>query len=201
LGNQTASENSRAVLIFAALSKEGLPVAEIKEVYSAAHIADRVQNLAAEIAHAYEGRDLTILSAPEESFVFLADLLRGLHAPVRTAFLRSKHNSLAGVQDISFTTDTDLTRCDVLLIESVLETGVPQEYLIKQLLARGAASVRLCVLLDKPDSRRVELKPDWRAFETGEEFLFGYGLGFHGRFCELPFLATFAEKQRSEVRG
>ena len=174
--------------------EKGLSVAEIKEVYSAAHIADRVQNLAAEIAHAYEGRDLTILSAPEESFVFLADLLRALSVPVRTAFLRSKHNSLAGVQDISFTTDTDLTRRDVLLVEAVLETGVPQEYLMKQLVARGAATVRLCVLLDKPDSRRVELKPDWSAFETGEDFLFGYGLGFQGRFHELPFLATL-EKQ------
>lgn len=169
-------------------------MSEIKEVYSAAHIADRVQNLAAEIAHAYRGRDVTVLSASEESFVFLADLLRGLEIPVRTAFLRSKHNALAGVQDISFETDEDLARRDVLLVEAVLETGVPQEYLIKQLLARGAASVRLCVLLDKPDSRRVELEPDWRAFETGEQFLFGYGLGFQGRFRELPFLATMKSK-------
>src|SRR3982751_3213533 len=117
------------------------------------------------MAHAYRERDLTVLSAPEESFVFLADLLRALQLPVRTAFLRSKHNSVAGVQDISFATDTDLARRDVLLVEAGLETGVPQEYLIKQLLARGAATVRLCVLLDKPDSRRVELEPYWRVFE------------------------------------
>jgi hypoxanthine phosphoribosyltransferase len=123
--------------------------------------------------------------------------LRAIDRPTRTAFVRYDHQSLGGLQDISFSTPVDLSRRNVLLIEGVLDTGVTQEYLIKQLEAHGAAGVRLCVLVDKPDGRRVERQPDWRAFETHVDYVFGYGLGFQDRWRGLPYLATFA--QRGEV--
>jgi hypoxanthine phosphoribosyltransferase len=167
---------------------------EIVEVYGAAQIADRVKELAQEIGQAYEGRDFTVLGVLDDSFIFLADLLRAINVPFRTAFLRYDHQSLGGIQDITFSTQIDLSRRDLLLVEGVLDTGVPQEYLIKQLGAHGASSVRLCVLIDKPDGRRVELVPDWRAFETHESYVFGYGLGFQDRWRELSYLATFANK-------
>ena len=167
---------------------------KIVEVYGEAEIADRVKELAREIGQAYEGRDFTILGILDDSFIFLADLLRAINVPSRTAFLRYDHQSLGGVQDITFTTQIDLTKRDLLLVEGVLDTGVTQEYLIKQLGAHGAATVRLCVLVDKPDRRRVELQPDWRAFETHESYVFGYGLGFQDRWRGLPYLATFASK-------
>lgn len=168
---------------------------QIVEVYSAAQIADRIRELAREISGAYEGRDFTILGVLDDSFVFLADLLRAIDVPSsRTAFLRYDHHSIGGVQDISFSTQVDLSRRDVLLVEGVLDTGVTQDYLMKHLGAQGAQSVRLCVLVDKPDGRRVELEPDWRAFETHENYVFGYGLGFQGRWRGLPYLATFRGK-------
>ena len=167
---------------------------EIVEVYSAVEIADRIKELAAEIGQAYEGRDFTVLGVLDDSFMFLADLLRAINVPSRTAFLRYDHQSLGGLQDITFSTQVDLSRRDLLLVEGVLDTGITQEYLIKQLGAHGASSVRLCVLIDKPDGRRVELQPDWRAFETHESYVFGYGLGFQDRWRGLPYLATFAVK-------
>lgn len=172
---------------------------EIVQVHSAAEIAERVKELAWDISKDYEGRDFTILSSLDDSFVFLGDLLRAIDIPTRTAFLRYDHQSLGGVQDISFSTQVDLSRRDVLLVEGVLDTGVTQEYLIKQLGAHGASSVRLCVLIDKPDRRRVELEPDWRAFETHESYVFGYGLGFNDRWRGLPYLATFARKDEGQA--
>lgn len=169
-------------------------MADIIEVYSAAQIAERVRVVAAEVASAYKGRELTVLGVLDDSFVFLADLLRALQLPLRTAFLRYNHQSLGGIQDISFSTKMDVKGCNMLLVEGVLETGVPQEYLIKQLGAHGAASVRLCVLLNKPDRRRVALEPEWAGFETHEDYVFGYGLSFHERWRELPYLATFASE-------
>ena len=161
----------------------------IVEVYSAAQIAERVTTLAGEISREYEGRELTVLGVVEDGFMFLADLLRQLDVPLRVAFIRYEHRSLGGVQDLNFSTQLDLTRRDVLLVEGVMETGVTQEYLIKQLESRGASSVKLCVLIDKVDARRVDVKPDWRGFEAHESYLFGYGLGFHDRWRNLPYLA------------
>jgi hypoxanthine phosphoribosyltransferase len=168
---------------------------EIVEVYSAALIAERIKELSREISQAYAGRDFTVLGVLDGSFVFLADLLRSINTPARTTFLRYDHQSIGGVQDITFSTQVDLSRRDLLLVEGVLDTGVTQEYIIKHLGAQGASSVRLCVLVDKPDRRRVELQPDWRAFVTHENYVFGYGLGFQDRWRGLPYIATFAPKE------
>jgi hypoxanthine phosphoribosyltransferase len=172
-------------------------MAEIIEVYSAAEISDRVHGLAEEISRSYRERELVILGVLEDSFVFLADLLRAMTVSPRTAFLRYDHQSMGGFQDLSFSTRMDVSGRNVILVEGVLETGVPQEYLMKQLGAHGAASVGLCVLVDKPDRRRVALEPDWRAFETHENYVFGYGLGFNDRWRGLPFLATFDQEIKS----
>src|SRR5436305_15286117 len=127
---------------------------EIVEVYGAAEIAARIKELAGEIGQAYEGRDFTVLGVLDDSFIFLADLLRAINNPTRTAFLRYDHQTFAGVQDISFSTQVDLSRRDVLLVEGVFDTGVRKEYLIKQLGWCGACRVGLCVSADKLVARR-----------------------------------------------
>ncbi len=166
---------------------------QLVEIHSAEEIAGRVRSIAAEISEASRQKELTILGVLEDGFVFLSDLLRAIDAPLRTAFLRYEHRALGGVQDLSFTTPLDLRGRDVVLVEGVLNTGVTQEYLIKQLESRGAARVRLCVLVDKTDERRTTVEPDWRAFESHEPYVVGYGLGFQERWRELPHLAKFAD--------
>lgn len=163
---------------------------QLKQLYDADEIAARVSALAAEIGQSYDGREFTVLGVLDDSFVFLADLLRGFETTVRTAFVRFDHRHFGGMQDLSFTTQTDLRGRDVLLVEGVIGTGVTQEYLMKQLAERGAATVRLCVLLNKPDRRRVSVEPDFYAFETHEDFVVGYGLGMQERYRQLPFLAA-----------
>ncbi len=171
---------------------------QITELYSAAEIAARIETLASDIAEAYAEREVTVLGVLEDGFIFLADLLRALKIPVHTAFLRFDHRSLGGVQDLTFSTQTDLSGRSVLLVEGIMDTGVTQAYVTEQLRAHGASDVRICVLIDKPDGRRVPLEPHWRAFETHDNYVFGYGLGFNERWRELPFLATFA---RTETDG
>ncbi len=159
------------------------------EIHGPAEINARVRALASEITAARLDKELTFLGVLEDSFVLLADLLRSVEVPLRTSFLRYDHRRLGGVQDLSFTTPVDISGRDVVLVEGVLDTGVTQEYIIKQLEARGAGRVRLCVLVDKPDSRRTTVAPDWRAFEMHEDYVVGYGLGFQERWRELPYLA------------
>ena len=173
----------------------------IVEVHGAAEIAERVHALASEISAALGDREVSVLGVSEDGFVFLADLLRALRLlSISTSFVRYEHRSRGGLEDLSFETPVDVSGRDVLLVAGVLDTGVTHEYLSKQLEARGAASVRLCVLLDKPDRRRTGVRPDWRAFEASEEYVFGYGLGLQGRWRELPYLATF-ERPESEPAG
>lgn len=163
---------------------------QIKQIHGAAEIAGRVQALGVEISEAPRLSDLSVLGVLEDGFVFFSDLLRALRTPVRTSFLRYEHRDLGGVQDLSFSTEIEVRGRDIVLVEGVLATGVPQEYIIKHLESQGAARVRLCVLLDKPERRRAAVEPSWRAFETREDYVVGYGLGLHERWRELPFLAA-----------
>ena len=62
-----------------------------------------------------------------------------------------------------------------------------------QIAERGARELKLCVLIDKPSRRRVELTPDWRAFETAADYVVGYGLGLNERWRNLPYLARVGD--------
>lgn len=164
------------------------------EVLSAEAIAERVSSLGAEISASYQGREIALLAILDDSFVFMADLLRAIPRPVSTDFLRFNHSSHGSMQDLSFTTQMEPARKDVLLVCGVLDTGITQEYVIKQLEARGVASIKLCALLDKPANRHVDLTPDWKVFESHDPYVVGYGLGIGGRWRELPYLASFGPK-------
>jgi hypoxanthine phosphoribosyltransferase len=166
---------------------------KIVELHNPAEIAERVKTLAAEISQAFVKRELTVLCALDDCFVFLADLMRHLDLPLRTTYLRASTRSVGGVMDMSYSAELDIKRRDILLVEGVLDTGITQEYLLRHLAAHGATSVQICALVDKPDRRRVQLEPNWKAFvETENDYVFGYGLGFQERWRQLPYLATFA---------
>src|SRR2546430_17629755 len=73
--------------------------------------------------------------------------------------------------------EPDIKGEHVLLVEGLLHSGVTSEFLMNDLRARGAASVKLATLLDRQSARRVQLQPDYFGFLVGEAFLVGYGLG------------------------
>ena len=58
-----------------------------------------------------------------------------------------------------------------------MHSGVTSEFLMNDLRARGAASVKLVTLLDQQSARRVALQPDYFGFLVDEAYLVGYGLG------------------------
>lgn len=160
------------------------------EVLSAEAIADRVASLGAEISASYHDRNIAVLAILDDSFVFLADLLRAIPRPVTTDLLRFNHSSTGSIPDLSFTTEMAAEGKDVLLVCGVLDTGITQEYVIKQLEARDVASIKLCTLVDKPANRHVDLTPDWTLYKSQDPYVVGYGLGMDGRWRELPYLAT-----------
>jgi len=83
---------------------------------------------------------------------------------------------------------------DVLLIETLLVTGVTAEFLVRTIASRGAASVKTAALLDRQTARRVPLQPDYFGFLVDDTHIFGYGLGAPELGRNLPFVETSAEK-------
>jgi hypoxanthine phosphoribosyltransferase len=117
----------------------------------------------------------------DRGFVFAADLIRHIDAPAVCHFVREDVRDIeqGGHQrrEVAFGKGPDVKGRDVLLVDAVLESGVTQEFLLRRLGESQPRSLRLAVLLDKPEQRRVGLEPDYFGFRTASNGLWvGYGL-------------------------
>src|SRR3954469_45490 len=162
--------------------------------FSAAEIATRVDEMAAELAQQLPA-DTLVVSVLKGSFVFAADLIRALSragANWSMDFLTlssygtgtETSGSVRVVRDIV----DDVRGRDVLLVDDILESGLTLSFAKKLLKERGAHRVWVCTLLDKRHKRRAALEADFVGFECGDEFLVGYGLDWAHRFRGLPYI-------------
>jgi hypoxanthine phosphoribosyltransferase len=171
----------------------------IEVIFSPAVIAERVTALAAEIA-ATPLDNLMVIAILKGSFVFAADLIRALHsaglAPeVEFLTLSSYRKGQVSSGQVSIVRDVegDVAGRNILIIDDILESGRTLAYAKDLLAARGAASVRTCVLLDKPVKRAVDVRADFKAFNCPNVFVVGYGMDAGHRFRELPFVGKLVQ--------
>jgi len=149
--------------------------------FSAARIAARVAALGKEVSREYDGRRVDVVITLDRGFVFAADLMRQIDAPVVCHFVhedvRDVEHSGHARREVFFGAGLELKGRDVLLVDAVLESGVTQEFLLRRLGESKPRSIRLAVMLDKPARRRVALEPDYFGFRTASNLMWvGYGL-------------------------
>jgi len=167
----------------------------LRQVIAAEQIQKRVKELGRHISDDYQGQTVQALAVLENAFMFMADLVRALDVPVVCQFIKPKYskqgNQTAEVMEIFFSHEPDIRGQHILLVEGLVHSGVTSEFLMNDLRARGAASVKLVTLLDRQSARRVSLQPDYFGFLVDETFLVGYGLGaVEQTNRNLPYLAA-----------
>src|SRR5215475_5619039 len=169
-------------------------VARIETIFSAAAIAQRIEALAQDIAAA-RLEALLVVAVLKGSFVFAADLMRALYrvglSPQVDFISLSSYRAgtrSSGRIEILRDIETDVKGRNVLLIDDILESGRTLAFAKDLIMARGAARVLSCVLLDKPVARAANITADIRAFECPNVFVVGYGMDLAHRFRELPFV-------------
>ena len=168
-------------------------------IFSAEEIAVRLEELAAEIAK-LRLEPLLVIAVLKGSFVFAADLIRalnraGLEPEVDFITLSSyrKNRVSQGSVDILRDVEMDVEGRNVLLVDDVLESGRTLAFAKDLLSARGAQSIKTCVLINKNTRRAVNVTADYKAFDCGEEFVVGYGMDVAHRFRELPYVGRLVE--------
>jgi hypoxanthine phosphoribosyltransferase len=163
-------------------------------VISAEQIRKRVQEMARQISNDFRGKTLHVVGVMENGFIFMADLVRELELNVVCQFVKAESKEAdSNTVEIFFSPELDVSGQDVLLVEALVQSGITSEFLIRNLVTRGAASVKLAVLLDKQSARRVSLQPDYFGFLMNESFVVGYGLGERHFGRNLPYIAGRAE--------
>ena len=159
----------------------GSKVQSLRQVISTEHIQKRVKELGRQISDDYKGTTIQALAVLENSFMFMADLMRTLDVPVVCQFIKPKYskqgNDAGEILEIFFSHEPDIRGHHILLVEGLVHSGLTSEFLMNDLRLRGAASVKLCTLLDRQSARRVALQPDYFGFLVDDAFLVGYGLG------------------------
>ena len=160
-----------------------------------AQIEKRVSELAAEIESDYsEKEDLLLICVLKGGYMFLADLSRGLNRPHELDFMGISSygagTTSSGAVQIIMDLKIPITDRNVLIVEDIIDSGRTLDYMRRNLLARGPASLRICSLLSKPARREVDVTVDYTGFEIPDEFVVGYGLDFAEEYRNLPYIAV-----------
>ncbi|QCO54810.1 hypoxanthine phosphoribosyltransferase [Pseudorhodobacter turbinis] len=165
----------------------------IDQMISAKSIAARIEELAAEIKARFDGTEkLVVVGLLRGSFVFIADLVRELDLPVEVDFLEASSygDSTQSSREVRILKDLrgEIAGRDVLVVEDIVDTGFTLHHVLQLLESRKPARMEVCVLLDKPSRREVEVKATWTGFEIPDEFVVGYGIDFAQRNRNLPYI-------------
>ena len=178
---------------------EGWAADDIAEILiSEAELQAKVRELGVIISSDYAGQDLVLVSVLRGGFIFLADLCRVITLPVTIDLIAvSSYGPGAkpsGVVKILKDLDESIAGRAVLVIEDIIDTGLTLNYLLRNLEPRAPASLKVCVLLDKPARRIANLPIAYRGFEVPDKFVVGYGLDYRQMYRNLPFIATLTKE-------
>ncbi len=182
-------------------TNSGLPPHTVTEILlTEKQIQSRVKEIAEAINRDFPNHEepLLLVGVLKGATLFLADLVRQIARPVEFDFVAISSYGAAtkssGEVRILKDLDAAVAGKHVIVVEDILDTGLTLRfsYLIESLKARHAASVSVCVLLDKPSRRRVEVPVDYRGFEIEDKFVIGYGMDFGEYYRNLPYIGVIS---------
>jgi len=163
-----------------------------------AQIKEKIVSLGALISKDYEGKKLYVLSLLRGSFIFTADLVRCIEIPTKIGFMTTSsygnNEESAGIVKVLYDVPDNIAGFDVLIVDDIVDTGITMNFVKGHLEKLGAASIKCCVLLDKPDRRTLSIVPDYCCFKIPDLFVVGYGLNYGDYYRNIPYIFNFKEQ-------
>jgi len=158
-------------------------------------IAYRIREMGIEISEFYKGNEIVVISLLRGSFIFTADLVREIKSPVEVDFMTTAsygdEEVSSGMVNILQDIRTDIKNRDVLIVDDIIDTGNTLSKVIEHLSLKQPKSIKICVMLDKPSRRKVDLQPDFSGFVIPDVFIVGYGLNYGNYYRNVPYIFTF----------
>lgn len=165
---------------------------DIEEYISRDAIERRVAEMAGAIDEEYEGKNPLLVCVLKGAMPFYVQL--AMHTTIRCEFdyvaVSSYGSNTESSGRVRFLADlsSSVDGRDVIVVEDIVDTGRTIAYLLKVLEARGAASVKVATLLDKPSRRVVDVPTSYVGFEIPDLFVIGYGMDYDERYRNLPYI-------------
>ncbi|MCL7029463.1 hypothetical protein MKW94_027896 [Papaver nudicaule] len=171
-------------------------------LWSEEEISDRISEIALEISEDFKGSSSStpvLIGVATGAFMFLSDLAKKIKFPVLVDFIRAESYGSGtqsnGAPRISCDVKIDIKGKHVILVEDIVDTGNTLSCLISHLKSKGACSVSVCTLLDKPTRRKVEVQlvgegKFYKGFECPDYFVVGYGMDFAELYRNLAYVGV-----------
>ncbi len=167
-----------------------------KVLVSEEEIEKRAKELGAQISKDYDGKRPIFIGLLKGSVPFLAELIKYIDIDMEVEFMHV--SSYEGVSSTEVKIVKDLDRsiqgCDVIIVEDIIDTGKTLKVVKELLYSKGAASVKIVSLLNKPDGRLVDIEGDYYGFNTPDEFVIGYGLDYNQLYRNLAYVGVLKEE-------
>jgi hypoxanthine phosphoribosyltransferase len=174
------------------------PQPEVKILFHRSEVEATIRRLAAEITWDYQGKNPVLIGILKGSFMFMADLIRFLDFPIEVEFVRLSSYG-KGTETSGKVKVVDGLRCSikgrhVVVIEDIVDTGLSISFLLNYLAKKKPASLKLCVLLDKPERRQVPVPIDYLGLTVPNKFIVGCGIDWDEKFRNLPDICFLEDK-------
>jgi hypoxanthine phosphoribosyltransferase len=162
-------------------------------IINQAELQARIAELGADLARDLAGDRPILVGVLQGAFLFMADLIRATAIELTTDFIGVA--SYAGGKSsgqVRIVSDLSMSIEDrnVVIVEDIIDTGLTLTYLKRTLEARHPLSLRVCVLVDKIERRKVEVPVDYVGFTIPNVFVVGYGFDYDGLYRNLPYVAA-----------
>lgn len=162
-----------------------------------ADIQRRVREIADQISNDYQGTEPILVGILKGSIIFMADLMRAIRIPVQMDFMRAasygSETQSSGMVRVTKDIELPIQGRPVILIEDIVDSGLTLAYVKGLLEGRGAASLKICALIDKSERREQAISVDYCGFQVKEGFLVGYGLDCNEEYRNLPEICVLKE--------
>ena len=166
----------------------------LKVLYTEKQLAARIEAMGMEMYEDLKDKDPLFVSVLRGAFIFMADIVRACQVKSDVEFIAvsSYGNafSSSGAVQITHDIQQDITGRNLVVIEDILDSGNTLNFLKQYFITKGAASVKICTLLDKPSRRTKAIQADYIGFVVPDEFVVGYGLDYCQKYRNLPYIGV-----------
>lgn len=176
------------------MAKSNMDQDILKILLSEEEIKARVQEMGDQLYDAFHDKNPLFVGVLKGCFIFMADLVRAAQLKSELEFIgvSSYQNGTksSGVVQITRDLQEDINGRDVIIVEDILDSGNTLMFLKNYLMAKGAASITIVTLLDKPARREKAITADYAGFVVPDEFVVGYGLDYAQQYRNMPYIGV-----------
>ena len=166
----------------------------LETLISEEELKTRIAELGSEINNDYEGKEIVVLCILKGGVMFMTDLVKHMTVPLKMEFMvvssYGDEYTSSGVVKIIKDLDESIKDKHVLIVEDIIDSGRTLAYIRQMLSEREPASLKMCTLLNKEETREVHVEVEYEGFKIGNEFVIGYGLDYKQYYRNLPYIAV-----------